>query len=93
MQGSYQPKLYAGLSGGLTYKSFDFSIDLYSNIGNQVYNGKEQARVVITDNVEKSVATSLLDDAKQVKFATRGKSRQPARFHLFHGIGHIRPDQ
>ena len=56
--GSYQPKLYAGLSGGLTYKSFDFSIDLYSNIGNQVYNGKEQARVVITDNIEKSVATS-----------------------------------
>jgi TonB-dependent starch-binding outer membrane protein SusC len=57
--GSYQPKLYVGISGGLTYKSFDFSIDLYSNIGNQVYNGKEQARVVITDNIEKSVATSF----------------------------------
>ncbi|HEV3326033.1 MAG TPA: TonB-dependent receptor, partial [Puia sp.] len=57
--GSYQPKLYIGISGGLTWKSLDFSIDLYSNIGNQVYNGKEQARVVITDNVEKSVATSF----------------------------------
>ena len=57
--GSYQPKVYVGLSGGLNYKSFDFSIDLYSNIGNQVYNGKEQARVTATDNIEKSVATTF----------------------------------
>jgi hypothetical protein len=57
--GSYQPKVYVGISGGLTYKSFDFSLDLYSNIGNQVYNGKEQARVTATDNIEKSVATSF----------------------------------
>jgi TonB-linked SusC/RagA family outer membrane protein len=56
--GSYQPKAYIGISGGVNYKSFDFSIDLYGNIGNQVYNGKEQARVVYTDNVEKSVSTS-----------------------------------
>jgi TonB-dependent starch-binding outer membrane protein SusC len=57
--GSYQPKVYVGISGGLNYKSFDFSIDIYSNIGNQVYNGKEQARVVATDNIEKSVATTF----------------------------------
>jgi TonB-dependent starch-binding outer membrane protein SusC len=56
--GSYQPKAYVGLSGGINYKSFDFSIDMYSNIGNQVYNGKQQARVTVTDNVERSVATS-----------------------------------
>ena len=56
--GAYQPKTYIGISGGLTYKSFDLSIDLYGNIGNQVYNGKLQARVVYTDNIEKSVATS-----------------------------------
>jgi TonB-linked SusC/RagA family outer membrane protein len=57
--GAYQPKLYVGISGGLNYKSFDFSIDIYSNIGNQVYNGKEQARVNVTDNIEKSVATGF----------------------------------
>jgi TonB-linked SusC/RagA family outer membrane protein len=57
--GSYQPKVYVGLSGGITYKSFDFSIDIYSNIGNQVYNGKQQARVALRDNVEKSVSTSF----------------------------------
>ncbi|HUZ57941.1 MAG TPA: TonB-dependent receptor [Hanamia sp.] len=56
--GSYQPKAYIGISGGINYKTFDFSIDLYSNIGNQVYNGKQQARVVATDNIEKSIATS-----------------------------------
>ena len=57
-QGAYQPKMYIGMSGGLNYGSFDFSFDIYSNIGNQVYNGKLQARVVATDNIEKSVATS-----------------------------------
>ena len=56
--GAYSPKLFAGLSGGFTYREFDFSIDIYSNIGNQVYNGKEQARVTATDNIERSVATS-----------------------------------
>jgi len=56
--GAYLPKAYFGLSAGVTYGMFDFSIDLYSNVGNQVYNGKLQARVVQTDNIEKSVATS-----------------------------------
>jgi len=57
--GAYLPKLYVGFSGGVNYKSFDFSIDVYSNIGNQVYNGKQQARVTTTDNVEASVATGF----------------------------------
>jgi TonB-dependent starch-binding outer membrane protein SusC len=57
-QGAYQPKAYLGVSGGITYKAFDLSFDIYANIGNQVYNGKLQARVVATDNVEASVATS-----------------------------------
>ena len=56
--GSYQPKAYIGLSGGINYKDFDFSFDIYSNIGNQVYNGKQQARVASKDNIEKSIATS-----------------------------------
>jgi TonB-linked SusC/RagA family outer membrane protein len=57
-EGAYQPKAYVGFSGGINYKDFDFSVDIYANIGNQVYNGKLQARVVATDNVEASVATS-----------------------------------
>jgi TonB-linked SusC/RagA family outer membrane protein len=56
--GSYLPKVYVGLSGGINYKAFDFTIDIYSNIGNQVYNGKQQARVDTKDNLERSVATS-----------------------------------
>jgi TonB-dependent starch-binding outer membrane protein SusC len=56
--GSYQPKAYFGLSAGVNYKGFDLSVDIFGNIGNQVYNGKDQARVTVTDNVEKSVATS-----------------------------------
>ncbi len=42
--GAYQPKLYLGLSGGVNYKTFDVSFDIYANIGNQVYNGKLQDR-------------------------------------------------
>ena len=57
--GAYQPKVYFGISGGINYKAFDFSMDIYANIGNQVYNGKEQARVTVTDNVEKSVANGF----------------------------------
>ncbi len=55
--GAYQPKAYIGLSAGVNYKNLDLSFDIYANIGNQVYNGKAQARVAATDNVERSVAT------------------------------------
>lgn len=69
--GSYQPKAYVGISGGVNYKEFDFSIDIYSNIGNQVYNGKQQARVTTKDNIEASIATSY--------WTTQNKSNtQPA---------------
>ncbi len=54
--GSYQPKAYFGLNTGLTYKSFDFSIDFYGNVGNQVYNGKRAFRQNVLDNVEKTMA-------------------------------------
>jgi TonB-dependent starch-binding outer membrane protein SusC len=69
--GSYQPKVYFGLSGGVTYKNFDFSLDIFSNIGNEVYNGKLQARVVASDNIEKSVATSYWTSAN-------GSNSQPS---------------
>lgn len=53
--GSYQPVAYLGLNGSVNFKSWDFSIDLYSNVGNEVYNGKRAVRVEGKDNVEKSV--------------------------------------
>jgi len=56
--GSYQPKFYLGVSGGFNYKGLDLSFDIYGNVGNQVYNGKQQARVATKDNIEESVATS-----------------------------------
>ena len=54
--GSYQPKAYFGLNLGLNYKGLDFSVDLYGNVGNQVYNGKRGFRQNVLDNVEKTAA-------------------------------------
>ncbi len=54
--GSYQPKAYFGLNTGLTYGNFDFSVDFYGNVGNQVYNGKRAFRQNVLDNVERSLA-------------------------------------
>jgi TonB-linked SusC/RagA family outer membrane protein len=51
--GSYQPKVYYGISAGLNWKSLDFSIDCYGNAGNKVYNGKKGVRFG-NDNVEAS---------------------------------------
>jgi len=55
--GSYQPKVYFGLALGFTYKAFDFSIDFYGNVGNEIYNGKKALRQTFLDNVEESTAT------------------------------------
>ncbi|HEV2354712.1 MAG TPA: TonB-dependent receptor [Puia sp.] len=57
--GAYSPKLYFGINGGINYKAFDLSVDIYGNVGNQVYNGKAQERVVASDNLERSIATSF----------------------------------
>jgi hypothetical protein len=77
--GSYQPKAYIGLSGGITYGNLDLSIDIYSNIGNQVYNGKAQARVVFTDNVERSIATSYWTQQNKSETQPRANGgNQPA---------------
>lgn len=53
--GSYQPVAYFGLNGSANYKRWDFSLDLYGNVGNEVYNGKKAVRVEGKDNVEKDV--------------------------------------
>jgi TonB-dependent starch-binding outer membrane protein SusC len=53
--GAYQPKVYFGLNTGLNYKKWDFSFDIYGNLGNQVYNGKRAIRVAGTDNIESAL--------------------------------------
>ena len=54
--GSYQPKLYGGFNGSLTWKKFDFSFDVYGNFGNKVYNAKKGVRSGGNYNVEYDVA-------------------------------------
>ena len=54
--GAYQPKVYFGFNAGLNYKKWDFTFDIYGNLGNQVYNGKRAIRVAGTDNVERDMA-------------------------------------
>ncbi len=53
--GSYQPVAYFGVNLGVNYKRWDFSMSIYGNIGNKVYNGKKAVRVLGTDNVEKDM--------------------------------------
>lgn len=53
--GSYQPVAYFGLNLGVNFKNWDFSMALYGNAGNEVYNGKKAVRVYGTDNVERDV--------------------------------------
>lgn len=53
--GSYQPKAYFGLNGGVNYKAWDLSLSLYGNEGNEVYNGKKAVRIDARDNVESDV--------------------------------------
>jgi TonB-linked SusC/RagA family outer membrane protein len=54
--GSYQPKLYYGFNGTLNIKRFDFSLDIFGNSGNKVYNGKKGIRYGGNYNVEYDVA-------------------------------------
>ncbi len=55
--GSYQPKLTFGLSGGLTYKNFDFNFGTYGTAGGKIYNGKKGTHGADPrDNIEASVA-------------------------------------
>lgn len=51
--GSYQPKFYYGISGGIKWKQIDFSVDCYGNAGNKVYNGKKGVRFG-NENIEAS---------------------------------------
>jgi TonB-dependent starch-binding outer membrane protein SusC len=63
--GSYQPVAYFGLNGSVNYKNWDFSIDFYGNLGNEVYNGKKAVKVDGRDNVEKKVVYDRWTAANQ----------------------------
>jgi len=52
--GTYVPVYTYGLSLGLNYKNFDFSLDTYGVGGNKVYNGKKAQRFG-GENVESAV--------------------------------------
>lgn len=54
--GSYQPKIYYGLSGTLNLKQLDFSMDIVGVAGNKVYNGKKGIRFGSNYNIEYDVA-------------------------------------
>ena len=55
--GSYQPPVYFGINGGLSFRNMDFSFVFSGNLNNKVYNAKKQARTQSTDNVEAAFAT------------------------------------
>ena len=61
--GSYQPVAFFGLNFNANYKKWDFSIDLYGNIGNQVYNGKRAVRINGKDNIESELVYSRWNGA------------------------------
>ncbi len=61
--GSYQPKAYFGVNFNVTYKKWDFSMDIYGNVGNQVYNGKRAIRINGKDNIESALVYSRWNGA------------------------------
>ncbi|WP_166925592.1 SusC/RagA family TonB-linked outer membrane protein [Flavobacterium poyangense] len=56
--GSILPKSNYGVSLGLIYKNFDFSVDGYGTSGAKVYNGKKAQRFS-GENIEESLATNF----------------------------------
>ena len=56
--GSYQPPMYFGINGGLTFSGVDFSFVFSGNVNNDVYNRKKQATGAVTDNVEADFAAN-----------------------------------
>jgi TonB-dependent starch-binding outer membrane protein SusC len=56
--GSYQPKFFYGLNGSFKMKQWDFSLDIFGNAGNKVYNAKKGVRYGGNYNVEYDVANN-----------------------------------
>jgi TonB-dependent starch-binding outer membrane protein SusC len=60
--GSYQPKFYYGFNTTINLKKFDFSIDIFGNAGNKVYNAKKGVRYGGNYNLEYDVANNRWRD-------------------------------
>jgi TonB-linked SusC/RagA family outer membrane protein len=89
--GSYQPKIYFGLNGGITWKSIDLSIDCYGNAGNKVYNGKKAFRQEMLDNVEKDVAYNRWTSSNKSQTEPRANSgRQLASTYFVESGAYLR---
>lgn len=54
--GSHQPKFFYGFNGTVTWKKFDFSLDIFGVSGNKVYNAKKGVRYGGNYNIEYDVA-------------------------------------
>jgi hypothetical protein len=52
--GAYTPKFYFGINFSMNIYDFDFSMSLFGNLGNQVYNGKKAQRFG-GENIEESL--------------------------------------
>lgn len=56
VDGSPQPKIYYGVNASISWKNFDFSLDIFGNAGNKVYNAKKGVRYGGNYNLEYDVA-------------------------------------
>jgi TonB-linked SusC/RagA family outer membrane protein len=54
--GSYQPRFFGGINYALTWRKWDFGLDIFGNFGNKVYNAKKGLRFGSNYNVERAVA-------------------------------------
>lgn len=89
--GSYQPKIYFGVNGGITWKSIDVSIDCYGNAGNKVYNGKKAFRQEMLDNVEKDIAYNRWTTSNKSQTEPRANSgRLPASTYFLESGAYFR---
>ena len=70
--GSYQPVAYYGANVSFNYAtekkgSWDFSLSIYGNAGNKVYNGKKGVRISGTDNVERDLVYNRWTNASHAQ--------------------------
>ncbi|MBP7821355.1 MAG: TonB-dependent receptor [Saprospiraceae bacterium] len=57
--GSYQPKLFGGITYSVNWKKFDFGLDIFGNFGNKVYNAKKGVRFGSNYNIELDIAKNV----------------------------------
>ncbi|MDQ3141417.1 MAG: TonB-dependent receptor [Bacteroidota bacterium] len=86
--GSYQPKVYFGLSNSLSWKSWNLSFDIYGNAGNKVFNGKKTQRSLGSNfNIEYEEAINRWQESKTGNEYPRASNRriEPLDYYLESG--------